>query len=128
MEKRRVIGVIVGLVLCLGALAAAQSQPLTTRADKVTKGPTQTTLAGNVVLTVNGVVVRADRAVIQNGEVTLEGNVRMTLPKGINAAAAVPPSPPVIVTRPFRVETQRDIPLAPAWQPPPRSQRPLPAQ
>jgi hypothetical protein len=41
----------------------------------------QRTLTGNVVLEVNGVIVRADQAVIKDGEVTFEGNVRMTLPQ-----------------------------------------------
>jgi lipopolysaccharide assembly outer membrane protein LptD (OstA) len=42
---------------------------------------TQSTLTGNVVLQVNGVTVRADQAVIKDGEVTFEGNVRLTLPQ-----------------------------------------------
>jgi hypothetical protein len=43
--------------------------------------PRQRTLTGNVVLEVNGVIVRADQAVIKDGEVTFEGNVRLTLPQ-----------------------------------------------
>jgi hypothetical protein len=38
------------------------------------------TLTGNVVLQVHGVIVRADRAVIKDGEVEFERNVRLTLP------------------------------------------------
>ena len=38
-------------------------------------------LTGNSVLDVNGVTVRADRAVINDEEVSLEGNVRLTLPQ-----------------------------------------------
>jgi len=82
----------VGAVLFLGALAAAQAPPFTVRADKVlrdviwdlggkTSVPLQSTYTGNVVVEVNGVLVRADRAVIKGGEVALEGNVRLTLPQ-----------------------------------------------
>ena len=39
MQKRRVISVIVGSVLCLGAIAAAQDQPFTSKADKVAVAP-----------------------------------------------------------------------------------------
>ena len=35
----------------------------------------------NVVFQVNGVTVRADRAVINGGEATLDGNVRLTMPQ-----------------------------------------------
>jgi len=84
--------VAVGAVLCLGAFAAAQAPPFTVHADKVlrdviwdlggkTSVPVQSTYIGNVVLEVNGVLVRADRAVIKDGEVALEGNVRLTVPK-----------------------------------------------
>ena len=37
-------------------------------------------LTGDVLLNLNGVVVRADRAVVNNGELAVEGNVRITLP------------------------------------------------
>jgi hypothetical protein len=91
--RKRIIAVGVGGVLCLGALVAAQAPPFTVRADRVVREatwgvggqtppvPVQDTYLGNVVLTVNGVVVRADRAVIKDGEVALEGNVRLTLPQ-----------------------------------------------
>ena len=35
----------------------------------------------NVVFQVNGVTLRADRAVINGGEATLDGNVRLTMPQ-----------------------------------------------
>ena len=90
--RKRVIAVGVGAALCLGALAVAQAPPFKVRADKVlrdviwdlggkTSVPVQSTYLGNVVLEVNGVVVRADRAVIKDGEVALEGSVRLTLPQ-----------------------------------------------
>ena len=89
--RKRILTVAVGAVLCAGAFAAAQAPPFTVRADKVlrdviwdlgakTSVPVQSTYVGNVVLEVNGVLVRADRAVIKDGEVALEGNVRLTLP------------------------------------------------
>ena len=93
--QKRVVTVVVVAVLCLGAFAAAQAPPFTIlQADRV-QGQAQsdfsqwgaawvlkqTTLTGNVVLEVNGVLVRADRMVVKDGEVELEGNVRMTLPK-----------------------------------------------
>jgi len=42
---------------------------------------TQSTLTGNVVLQVNGVTICADQAVVKDGEVTFDGNVRLTLPQ-----------------------------------------------
>ena len=91
--RKRVLAIGVGAVLSLGALAAAQAPSFTISADRVLRQvrwalggqtapvPIQTTYEGNVVLTVNGVLVRADRAVIKDGEVALEGNVRLTLPQ-----------------------------------------------
>jgi hypothetical protein len=122
MQKRRVIPVVVGAVLCLSAFAAAQDQPLTTHADSVVVGPNQqTTLTGNVVVVVNGVVMRADRAVIQDGEVTLEGNVRVTLPnpRSTSETMRLPAVP-----RLYSIETPKiDTPIPQPWQPPPRNQR-----
>ena len=80
------------LRLGLGAFAAAQVPAYTFRADKhIVTGTLsagepawtlrQRTLTGNVVLEVNGVTVRADQAVIKDGEVTFEGSVRLTLPQ-----------------------------------------------
>ena len=81
------------LSLALVGSAAAQAPAYTVRADRevahvtLSRGineptvrVTQRTLTGNVVLQVNGVTVRADNAVIKDGEVTFEGNVRLTLP------------------------------------------------
>jgi hypothetical protein len=90
--RKRILTVAVGAVLCAGIVAGAQTALFTVRADKIEREvawgvggqtapvPVQSTLTGNVVLTVNGVLVRADRAVIKDGEVALEGNVRLTLP------------------------------------------------
>ena len=91
--QKRVLTVAIGAVLGLGAFAAAQAPPYTVQADRHIVEATwgaplgqaapvvrQTMLTGNVVLQVNGVVVRADRATIKDGEVALEGNVRLTLP------------------------------------------------
>ena len=90
--RKRTLTVGVGMVLGLGAFAVAQAPPFTVHADKVvreviwdlgakTSVPVQSMYTGNVVLEVNGVLVRADRAVIKDGEVALEGNVRLTLPQ-----------------------------------------------
>ena len=90
MRKRMTIGVA-GALLCAGAIATAQAPPYTVQADRINRQviwdlgskaatPVQTTFTGNVVFVVNGVTVRADRAVVKDGEVQLEGSVRMTLP------------------------------------------------
>jgi hypothetical protein len=89
--QKRVMAVAVAAVLCLGGLAAAQAPPFTVRADRVLREviwglgggasvPVQSTYIGNVTLEVNGVLVRANRAVIKDGEVALDGNVRLVLP------------------------------------------------
>ena len=94
MRKRMMI-VAAGALLCAGGLALAQDAAPWTflQADSVVVtaqfepgGRTapevrQSTLTGNVVFQVNGVLVRADRAVIAGREVSLEGNVRLTLPQ-----------------------------------------------
>ena len=89
--RKRIVIVVAGAILCAGSFAVAQN-PQTenrTKADVaiLTKGDTignlasgQITLRGNVSIQVNGVLVRADRAVVNQREVTLEGDVRMTLP------------------------------------------------
>ena len=91
--RKRIVAVAIGAVLGLGAFAAAQALPYAIKSDsnfveasfnergEVWKR--QWTHTGNVVIEVNGVVVMADRAVVnqQNGEVALVGNVRLTLPK-----------------------------------------------
>lgn len=123
MRKRHLIFAAVG-ALCLGAIAAAQAPPFTSQAEKVIREQSgRTTLVGNVVLTVNGVVVRADHAVIQDGEVTLEGNVRLTLPEPVYTAEAMRNriTPPVVR---YRVEPLKiDPPMPEPWQPPQRNQR-----
>ena len=82
--RKRVIAIGAGAVLCLGALAVAQDAPLfSSSADKAVSEAGRRVLTGNVVVTLNGVEVKADRAVIQNDEVSLEGNVRMTLPSRV---------------------------------------------
>jgi len=112
-NRRLIFGAII--VLCLGAIAAAQDNPrVSTSADRVVREQSgRTILTGNVVLTVDGVTVRADRVVIQNGDATLEGNVRLTLPKPVYTAAAMR----------NRIQKQIDTPIPPAWQPPLRNQR-----
>lgn len=125
MQKRRVVPVVLGAVLCLGAMADAQDDPrVSTSAEKVVREQSgRTTLTGNVVLTINGVVVRADRAVIQDSEVTLEGNVRLTLPKPVYTAETMRGRVRQQVN-PYRVDTLIiDTPIPQPWQPPPRDQR-----
>ena len=128
MQRRRVITVVIGAALCLGAIVVAQDDPrVSTSADNVVREqPGRTTLTGNVVLTVNGVVVTADRAVIQDGQVTLEGNVRLTLPKPVYIPAAMrnriqaPRIPtPYVAPGPRQIDT----PIPQPWQPPPGNQR-----
>jgi hypothetical protein len=106
-------------------MAAAQDNPpVTSHADKITSGSGRTTLEGNVVLIVNGVVVRADRAVIQGGEVALEGDVRLTLPKPAYTAAAMrsriqaPPVPSPPVPSPSPRPRIIDTPIPLPWEPP----------
>lgn len=92
--RKRITAVVIGAVLGLAAFAAAQAPAYTVRADhhiahatlsaginESTWRVTQRTLTGNVVFQVNGVTVHADQAVIKDGEVTFEGNVRLTLPQ-----------------------------------------------
>ena len=88
MQKRRVVTVAVGAVLCLGAFAAAQNVPrVLVRADSVFRErPGQADFTGNARLTVDGVMVEADRIVIQDREVRFEGHVRLTLPRGVGVS------------------------------------------
>jgi lipopolysaccharide assembly outer membrane protein LptD (OstA) len=93
--QKRVMTVALGAVLCLGAFAVAQTLPFTVQADRIVREaqwglagrtapvPVQTTLTGHVSIQVNGVLVRADRAVWneKDRELALEGNVRLTLPQ-----------------------------------------------
>ena len=85
--RKRILTVVVCLVLGLGAFAAGQVQrslqapSFTVQADKMAQDASETiTLTGGVSFTVNGVLVRAERAVVKGREVALEGNVRLTLP------------------------------------------------
>jgi hypothetical protein len=77
----RIIPLAVGALLCAGMFAAAQDKPaVITSGTALVVAPGQKTYLYNVMFSVNGVTVRADRAVIEDREVALEGNVRMTLP------------------------------------------------
>jgi len=128
VQNRRLIFAAI-VVLCLGAIAAAQDNPrVSTSADRMIREQSgRSILTGNVVLTVDGVTVRADRVVIQNGEATLEGNVRLTLPKPAYTAAAMrsriqaPPRipEPYVPLKPRLIDT----PIPQPWQPPPSNQR-----
>lgn len=84
MQNRRVIPVVIGAVVCLGAFAVAQDLPrVIVRGDSVFREqPGQTDFSGNARLSVDGVMVQADRIVIQDRQVRFEGNVRLTLPRG----------------------------------------------
>jgi hypothetical protein len=89
MWKRMLI-VVTALVLGVGGSAAAQNrQGEMVQKDGTARGVRANTIAMRgagpmylykVSFQTNGVVVRADRAVINQREVTLEGHVRMTLP------------------------------------------------
>ena len=87
MRKLTLAGVV-GIVLSLGALAVAQDLPrVLVRADSVFRElPGQTDFSGNVRLTVDGVMVEADRIVIKDREVKFEGNVRLRLPSGVGVS------------------------------------------
>jgi lipopolysaccharide assembly outer membrane protein LptD (OstA) len=89
--RKRILIVVAGAILCAGGFAVAQNPQtenrikadvaMLTKGDKVGNlASGQITLRGDVSFQVNGVLVRADRAVVNQREVTLEGNVRMTLP------------------------------------------------
>jgi len=130
MQNRRVITVVIGAALCLGAIVAAQDEPQFS-AEKIVQESGRTTLTGHVVLTVNGLVVTADRAVMQDGKVALEGNVRLTLPKPTYTAAAMRERirTQERITTPARITAspsgprQIDTPIPQPWQPPARDQR-----
>lgn len=78
--RKRMLAVAVGTLVSAGAFAAAQNPQVAVTARSGTTSPEQVTLTGGVSILVNDVLVRADRAVMKDREVTLEGNVRMTLP------------------------------------------------
>jgi hypothetical protein len=93
--RKGITAAVIAAVVGLGEVAAAQAPP-TVQADKaqvqgrviaggaVTKRLKLTGNAPlylyNVMLQVNGVTVRADRAVVNGRETTLDGNVRLTMP------------------------------------------------
>ena len=87
MRKPLLAGAV-GIVLSVGAFAAAQELPrVLVRGDSVFRElPGQTEFTGNARLTVDGVIVEADRIVIQGREVKFEGNVRLTLPSGVRVS------------------------------------------
>ena len=84
--RKRIIAIVVGAVLCLGALAVAQDVPvivLGSRQQAATVDVDRSgvrTITGGISFEINGVQVNADKAVVTGREVALEGNVRVTLP------------------------------------------------
>lgn len=86
MRKLTLAGAV-GIVLSLGAFVAAQDIPpipqVLVRGDAVLRDkPGQTDFTGNARIIVDGVMVEADRIVIQGTVVRFEGNVRLRLPGG----------------------------------------------
>ena len=81
MRKPTLAGAV-GIVLSLGAFAAAQDLPrVLVRGDVVFREqPGQTDFTGNARIIVDGLMVEADRIVIQGRVVRFEGNVRLNLP------------------------------------------------
>jgi hypothetical protein len=84
--RKRILIVVTGAILCAGGFACAQNPQteilkvdpgLANKIGRQASG--QLTLFG-VSFQLDGVLLRADRAVVNDREVTLEGNVRMTLP------------------------------------------------
>ena len=89
--RKRILIVVAGAIVCAGGFAVAQNPQteirlkadttMVVKADQIANQASgQITLTGGVSFQPNGVLVRADRAVVNQREVTLEGNVRMTLP------------------------------------------------
>ena len=83
--RKRILIVVTGAILCAGGFAVAQN-PQTEilkveprLAAKIGQASWPLTLHG-VSFQLNGVLLRADRAVVRQREITLDGNVRMTLP------------------------------------------------
>ena len=85
MRKRMMI-VAAGALLCAGALAAAQDVPAIVLGSPQQAATVDVdrsgvrTITGGISFEINGVLVKADKAVITGREVALEGNVRVTLP------------------------------------------------
>lgn len=82
MRKRMLAGAV-GILLNLGAVAVAQAPQFSMQADNIAREAEQTTLTGGVSFMVGDLLVRADKAVMKGREVSLEGNVRMTLPSTV---------------------------------------------
>jgi len=83
MRKLTLAGAV-GIVLSLGVFVAAQDVPqVLVRADSVFREiPGQTDYTGNARILIDGLMVEADRIVIQGRVVRFEGNVRLNLPGG----------------------------------------------
>lgn len=81
--RKRILAGAVGILLSLGAVAVAQAPQFSVQADNIVREAEQTTLTGGVSFMVGDVLVRADKAVRKGREVSLEGNVRMTLPSTV---------------------------------------------
>ena len=83
--RKLILAGSVGVVLGVGAFAAAQDRPrVVVRANSAFREqPGLTDFYGNASLTVDGVTVEADRIVIANGKATFEGNVTLSLPRGV---------------------------------------------
>ena len=98
--RKVVTAAVIGAVVGLGEFAAAQAPLYAAQADRAQVQGQVTPVVGlspdrrvlnltgngvvylyNVVFRFNGVTVRADRAVINGGEATLDGNVRLTMPQ-----------------------------------------------
>jgi hypothetical protein len=85
--RKRILIVVAGAIVCAGGCAVAQNPQTEIRLNPMllakhgiaNQASGQITLIG-VSIQANGVLIRADRAVVNQREVTLEGNVRMTLP------------------------------------------------
>jgi hypothetical protein len=86
--RKRILIAAVGAILCAGGYAVAQNTPtFSVNADTAVLDQGRTTLSGGVTIMIDGVAVRADRAVIEGREVSLQGNVRMTLPNRFRVAS-----------------------------------------
>jgi hypothetical protein len=98
VKKHRSI-VVALVLLCLAAFAAAQDLPrVSVRGDSVFREQRgQTDFTGNARLSVDGVMVEADRIVMQGRDVRFEGNVRLTLPRGavVSEVKMMPPLIPI---------------------------------
>ena len=84
--RKRILAGAVGMLLSLGSVAVAQAPQISVQADNIVRQAEQTTLTGGVSFMVGDVLVRADKAVMKGREVSLEGNVRMTLPSTFRVA------------------------------------------